>query len=247
MVRAYYRRAIREGIVPREADPFFAYTPPRAKRPNRHKLTERELVTLETLDLGGTGSGAPLIARVRDAFLLSLYCAGIRFADVARLTSGDFAEETDEEGRTRLRLSYSMGKTGKRASLRLISQAERIARAYFVDTEGREKSAKAFLFPMLDGYDLSTPKGTWNALGAQNALHNKYLRELGKKAKVAGRLSFHCARHSFADLARRRGWDVYAISKALAHSGLGVTERYLAGFDGELVDRKMGELFGGRG
>ncbi len=36
---------------------------------------------------------------------------------------------------------------------------------------------------------------------------------------------------------------MYEISKALAHSGLGITERYLAGFDEELVDAKMSTLF----
>jgi hypothetical protein len=34
-------------------------------------------------------------------------------------------------------------------------------------------------------------------------------------------------------------------SKALAHSGLAITERYLAGFDAQLVDARMDELFGG--
>src|SRR5690606_28557736 len=156
--------------------------------------------------------GAPLAARVRDAFLFALYAAGVRFADVARLTCEDLTAETAGEGEGRLRVTYTMGKTGKRASLRLIPQAERIARAYLVDVEGREKAPEAFLFPMLDGYDLSTPQGVWNALGAQNALHNKYLREIGERAGVSGDLSFHIARHSFADIARKRGWDVYAIS-----------------------------------
>ena len=243
VLRLHFRRAMKEGVVAREADPFFVYSPPKAERPNRHKLTERELTAVEALDLGGSGSAAPLIARVRDAFLFSLYSAGIRFADTARLRCGDVTEETDEEGRGYLRLRYAMSKTGKRMSLRLIPQAERIARAYLVDRKGREKSSDAFLFGMLDGYDLSTPKDAWNAVGAQNALHNKYLREIGKRAKVAGKLSFHISRHSFADLARRRGWDVYLISKSLGHGGLHTTEHYLAGFDGELVDRKMGELF----
>ena len=97
---------------------------------------------------------------------------------------------------------------------------------------------------MLEIGDLADPKAEWNAIGKQNALVNKYLRKLAEQAEVGGTLSFHVARHSFADLARRRGWDVYAISKALAHSGLAITERYLAGFDGELVDARMDELFG---
>lgn len=242
ILRTHYRRAIKEGVVTREADPFFSYSPPKAARPKRHKLTAAELAKVEGLDLGGTGPAAPLIARVRDAFLFALYLAGMRFADVARLRCGDLSAENGERGE-RLRLSYTMGKTGKGARLLLILQAERIARAYFVDEQGAPKPADAFLFPMLEGYDLSTAKQRHNAVSAQNTVHNKYLKKIGEKAEVGGTLSFHIARHSFADLARKQGWDVYAISKALAHSNLGVTEQYLAGFDGDLVDEKMDALF----
>jgi integrase/recombinase XerD len=246
IIRTHYRRAVKEGVVPRESDPFLVYSPPKAQRPERHKLSDRELAAVEALDLGGSGPSAPLIARVRDAFLFALYAAGMRFADVARLECGDLREETTDEGARALRLTYTMGKTGKRASLRLVSSAERIARAYLVDAEGRPKAPNTFLFPMLEGYDLSTPRGQLNAVASQNALHNKYLSEIADRAKVSGHLSFHVARHSFADLARRRGWDVYAISKALAHGQLATTEGYLAGFDGELLDRRLSELFGGQ-
>lgn len=247
IIRSHYRRMVRDGVIPRESDPFVSYSPPKAGRVARHKLTEDELARIESLDLGGTGDGAPLIARVRDAFLFAFYAAGVRFADVAGLRVRDLTVEW-EVGEERWRLSYRMSKTGKRASLRLIPQAERIARAFLVDASGRVKGPDAFLFPMLsdDRYDLSTPRGRLNAVASQNTLHNKYLKEIAKRAEVSAPLTFHVARHSFADLARRRGWDVYSISKALAHSGLAVTERYLAGSDRELVDAKMDGLFGPR-
>jgi len=244
IIRTHFRRAIKEGVVPREADPFFAYSPPRAERAHRHKLSVKELAAIESLDLGGPGPVSPLIARVRDAFLFALYGAGIRFADVARLKCGDLREEVEGK-RTHLRLAYRMGKTKKRVDLRLIPKAERIARAYLLDEDGEPRAPEAFLFPMLDGYDIGTAKDLHNAVSAQNTIHNKYLKKIAKQAKVSGSLSFHVARHSFADLARREGWDVYAISKAMAHSGLAVTEHYLAGFDSDLVDGKLNELFGG--
>ena len=243
VVRAYFRRAIRESLIPSESDPFHTYAAAKSNRPERPKLSASELVKIERLDLGGIGPSAPLIARVRDTFLFSLYGAGIRFADLARLRRADIADDLDEEGRPCLRLTYTMGKTGKPVSFRLMPKAEAIARAFFVDERGLAKPGEAFLFPVLTGYDLSTPQRTWNALSAQNALANKYLRKIADQAGISCRLSFHIARHSFADLARKKGWDVYAISKALAHSGLAVTERYLAGFDSELIDAKMAQLF----
>ncbi len=58
-------------------------------------------------------------------------------------------------------------------------------------------------------------------------------------------LSFHVARHSFADFARRQGMDLYSISKALGHANLKVTETYLESFDHETVDKAMDDLFDG--
>jgi integrase len=51
------------------------------------------------------------------------------------------------------------------------------------------------------------------------------------------------ARHSFADRARRAGWSLHTIKDALGHATLAVTERYLAGFDAEVLDARMRELF----
>ncbi len=43
----------------------------------------------------------------------------------------------------------------------------------------------------------------------------------------------------WADLAQKLGRDVYEISRGLAHSGLGITERYLAKIGGDVVDGEL--------
>lgn len=244
VVKSHYRRAIREGVVPRESDPFVAYTPPRIERTTRAKLSDKELAAVEALDLGGRGPEAPLVARVRDAFLFALYAAGVRFGDVARLRARNVVEDGGA-----LRLSYAAGKTGKRTSVLLPGPAVAVLAPYLVGPDGEPKGPDAFLFPILDArpngrpYDLSTPEGEYAAVSSQNALHNKYLKEVAERAGVRCTLSFHVARHSFADLARRRGWSVYDIKQALRHSSLAVTERYLAGSDSDALDARVSELF----
>jgi len=243
-IKNHYRRAIREGIVPRESDPFFAYTPPRIEQAERAKLSDKELAAIETLDLGACGPSGALIARVRDAFLFSLYAAGARFADVARLRRENVVK--DEEA---LRLSYAAGKTGKRTSVLLPEPAVAVLAPYLIGADGSPKAENDLLFPILDArpngraYDLTTPEGEHSAISSQNALHNKYLKEIAKLAGVRCNLSFHVARHSFADLARRRGWSVYDIKQALRHSSLAVTERYLAGSDSDALDVQVAKLF----
>lgn len=249
VIRTLLYKAIREGHYAQEKNPFFQFTPMKASKPERPKLSLEQVRALEALDLGGRGPDAPLIARVRDYFLFSLYAAGVRFGDVAGMRCGDVTVVEAEGEPPEFRLSYTMGKTGKRQALRLVPQAVAIARPYLARPDGTPKGPEDWLFPILEGYDVSTPTKLVGAVGSQNALVNKYLKEVAKRVAAAGtpmpaKISFHIARHSFADIARRAGWDVYAISQALAHSGLNVTEHYLAGFDREVVDGKIDALFG---
>ncbi|MGB3541884.1 tyrosine-type recombinase/integrase [Rubrivirga sp.] len=256
VLRTVYRRAMKEGVFTPTSDPWLAFTSARASKPGRQRLTLEQIERIEGLDLGPVGISASVDGRTRDAFMLALYAAGMRFGDVARLRVRDVAGRTTEplpvDARDRiapatggLRLVYEMGKTGKRADLRLVPLAERIVRAYLTDSGGGPKPPDAFLFGMLDGYnyDELDPKAQWEARGSQNALANRTLKRIAKAARVDFNLTFHVARHSFADLARQSGWSIYDVSKALAHSSLAQTERYLAGSDAAGQDAKLDGLF----
>ena len=69
------------------------------------------------------------------------------------------------------------------------------------------------------------------------AICNKGLKEIAKELEINKRLTTHIARHSFADIARRKGISIYDISRLLGHSKTGITERYLSGFDIEAQDK----------
>lgn len=227
-IRAVFRRAIREGYADQGANPFFFFKPEKVRRPERGKLSAADIEAIEALELP-KGS---LLWDVRNYFLFSFYAAGIRFGDLAKLTHDQIVQEHG-----RLRLVYRMSKTGTLKSVPLVPPAQAILGLY----ERRKHSP--FVFPLLDGYDLSTEARRVSAIGNRNALVNKYLKEIAKRAGIQTKLSFHVSRHSFADIARRKGWGVYDISKALGHANLKVTETYLKGFDAEALDEKMDALF----
>jgi len=69
------------------------------------------------------------------------------------------------------------------------------------------------------------------------AICNKGLKAIAKELEINKRLTTHIARHSFADIARRKGISIYDISRLLGHSKTGITERYLSGFDIEAQDK----------
>lgn len=137
------------------------------------------------------------------------------------------------------RLIYKMSKTGTTKNIKLMPQANNILDLYPKDNPYN------FLFPVLDvTKDLSDTMILHGDISSKNALINKYLKKLASKAEIQTKISFHMARHSFADLARTKGWTIYNISKALGHKNIKVTERYLKKFDTDGLDSKMDSLFG---
>lgn len=237
-VGTYYRAAQAEGVAQAGVDPWAGLRPLKEAEVERAKLTAKELGSLAALDL----QPGSVKAAVRDAFIFSVFIAGIRISDLLRLKCENVKTEQDEEGDRRLRLTYLMGKNGKRVSVRLNATAARIAARYLVGDDGEPRPAAAWLFPFLEGYDVSTPTKWRKARGSQTALYNSTLKDLAAEAEIDKKLSSHIARHSFADLARREGWDTYDTSKALRHGSLAITQRYLARSDDEKLDRLLDEL-----
>lgn len=233
-IRAIYYRAIREGKAEQGANPFFRFTPQKAPKPERGKVSLEELQSIESLEL----PEGCLRWHVRNYLLFSFYCAGIRFGDLAKLQWKNIKRDNGD-----VRLDYRMSKTGTRKSIKLFPPALAILDHYAPD--GAESNGEKLVFPLIEDYDISTPKKLVSAIGTQNAIVNRCLKDIAKQAEVECKLSFHIARHSFADVARQRGWSIYDISKALGHANITVTERYLRGFDGDALDARMEELFGG--
>lgn len=231
-IRTSLYQAIRDGLLTQERNPFFQFTV-RETKVEREKLSADELDRIRRLsDL------SPGVSKARDYFLFSLYLAGVRFSDVCQLKPEHVVGEDGQR-----RLVYRMGKTDEAKSLLLVPPAAAIVDRYL----GRDRTTRSgreapWLFPILDDEDVSTPKKLMRAVGRKNSLVNKQLKTVAKRAGTKS-FSFHMARHSFADLARQKGWSIYDVSKALGHSSIEVTQRYLAGFDRGGLDEKMKDLF----
>ena len=221
-MRRVIRQAIKDGVIKADVDPFHTYDKPQGQPPDRRKLTIEEIEKLQALELEAGTS----LARTRDAFLFSFYGGGIRFGDVCRLRSDHIKEG---------RLEYRMMKTGTLVSIPLPEPAVGIALGY---------KESLYLFDFLQEGDEKDPIKLRRRISSRNVVVN---RELKKLAKLAGfeaeGLSFHVARHSFADYARQRSGDLYAVSKTLGHTSLQITQQYLRSFDREAVDKLANEIW----
>ena len=217
--------AIREDKFSQEKNPFFKFKLKKAPT-HKERLTLEEIESISTLDLQeGTN-----IFHVRNAFLYSFYSAGIRVSDLVQLKWRNVEKI----------LNYQMGKTKKYRRLRIVTKAQNILNIYRTEEVGLDD----FIFPFLSNdVDYSNAEYLTKQLSSKTTIFNSSLKKIAKRTGIKKNISTHIARHSFADVARKKGMSIYDISKALGHSSLGITERYLSDFDDNSLDDAMEDLF----
>ena len=223
-IRAIYYAAIAERIITAEHNPFFIYKLKADNNVKKEKLNVAEILSLEALEYEKDS----LKWHVKNFFLFSFYCAGIRASDVLQLKWNNISDNG--------RLEYRMDKTGHHKSIALMPKANFIINCY---KAGKAKQAD-YIFPFIDtSLNLTDSIILFNQVSSNTVLVNKYLKEIAKDAKITKPLSTHIARHSFSDIARRKKASIYDISKMLGHSSIKVTEAYLASFDIDSQDEAM--------
>lgn len=210
-----------------EIDPYANFERVKAKKngDTKVKLSFDQIKAIQALDL--QPGSAPW--HIRNFFMYSFYNAGIRFGDLCCLRWRHIVDG---------RLEYNMHKTGGYKRIKQTEEMQVILDQY----RSKDKKPDDFIFPILDkGYD--DPVELRRKISSRNAIANKNLQNIAKKAGIQSHISFHVARHSFAHHALTRGMNVYEISKALGHSDLSVTQDYLKSFDEDLLDKAMEGLF----
>ena len=234
-LRSFYKRAMEEGATPYGPNPFHAVKAARVTA-EKEKLSIDEVRRLAHAALDGPTDG--LLRDVRDWWLFAFYAGGMRFSDVATLERRHLSEDpaTGE-----VRAFYRMGKTKDLHGVLLVPAAVAI-----LDRFGwRQKRGPERVFPVLDGYDLSTARSRHNAVGSRNALVNKYLRKVAARVGLVDadgaprRVGFHLSRHSLAGYLLESGRDVHTIQRVLGHAMAKDTEGYLRGFRRSTADEAM--------
>ena len=236
------KRAINIGYMTPEKDPFLRFTY-RGVPTMKEKLDMVEIQKIIDLEL----EEGSLIWHVRNYFMFSFYCAGIRAADLIQLRWRNITSEG--------RLNYVMNKNGKSRDMLLVPQAVEILQQYFKENVAPDD----YIFPLLDNKSkfakyvtvsdqkTMTPeirKVQYKTVSAKNALINKYLKKIAEKAEINKNLSFHISRHSFAKYAKEKEMDSFVVKELLAHSNLATTERYMGTFDTKKTDNALINLFG---
>jgi integrase len=240
--KSIVRRAVEvDGHIKPEKNPFLAYSY-KGVTTVKEKLNLDEIEIIEKLDL----EPGSMLWHIRNYFLFSFYCAGIRAGDFIQLRWCNITSDG--------RLHYQMGKNHKVRDFAIVPQAKKILEYYYKE----DAKQTDYIFPLLDS---SQPYATaieqedkdtlppelkiklFNQVSAKNALINKYLKKLVEEAGIEKKVSFHISRHSFAKVAKQKGTDNAKLKDLLAHSSLKITEGYMGSFDTSENDKALEAIF----
>jgi len=225
MLRAIYHKAIEEGRISRHLENPFSGVYTGVSPTRKLALTPEELATLAMFNPAKMDEFAPaglLPASLQQALALFLFCCharGMCFVDLAYLKKRDVREGF---------IHYRRRKTGQMLHIRLLPSMQRILDYFGPFTAGSE-----YLFPII-----TNPKKSLRVqYEAGLTLQNQRLKKLAVLTGIDKKLSTHCARHSWATVAKGEGLPLAVISEGLGHANQKTTEIYLASLEQSVLDR----------
>ena len=227
-LRTIVRRAIRDGVLNSDRNPFDRYTMPKGEAVEKRHLVLGELQALAALEL----EEGTRLRIVRDAFLVAIYGGGLRVSDLLLLT-----EKNIVDGRIKLR----MQKTRELHNLELPPAALDVLRPYQRQLHERmlrppSTQPYPYLFLLLQQGNDDDKEDVRRRQHRCTAKINKALKRLALLAGIGSEgMSSHVARRTFANLARQSG-DVYEVMHLLGHRDIATTRKYLASLSTEAGD-----------
>jgi integrase/recombinase XerD len=201
-VRGFHRFLLEDGIA--TTDPTLGLTPP--KLPKR---LPKALSIADVEALLDACAGEDEVS-IRDRAVLELlYATGARITEIVSLNVDDI---TDAEGMVRVR-----GKGNKQRLVPVGSYARTALDAYLVRVR-----------PVFSARGSSTPALFLGPRGARMSRQSAWLviQSAAERAHLAGHVSPHSLRHSFATHLLNGGADVRVVQELLGHSSVATTQIY---------------------
>jgi site-specific recombinase XerD len=149
----------------------------------------------------------PMIEETRDVFVFCCF-TGLSYCDVKALREENIQRSFDGN----LWIITKRQKTGTQSNIRLLPIPQQLLEKY------KGKCMGGMLLPV-----------------PTNFVGNRTLKELGKQCKIATKITFHLARHTFATtVTLAKGVPIETVSKMLGHTDISTTQIYA-----RIVDSKV--------
>ncbi len=227
-LRAIYNKAISEGRLFRRAENPFAGVYTGVSPTRKLALTPDELARLSEFNpaekqvRGNRQSEVKLTLPLQQALAMFLFCyhaRGMCFVDLAHLRKSDLLGDI---------LRYGRQKTGQEIEISVHPAMRRIIEWFSQYTAG-----SPYLFPIISDPNKDHRLQYESGLRRQN----NRLKRIAELTGIKKRFSTHCARHSWATVARNEGLPLAVISEGLGHTNQKTTEIYLASLERSILDQ----------
>ena len=217
-IRAICNKATEEGRIQRRIENPFAGVYTGVSPSRKLALTSGELALLSELD--STFLRQEFTEPLQQALAMFLFCyyaRGMCFVDMAHLKKSDIKGDT---------IYYRRKKTGQMLEVMVLPAMRRI-----LDRFARI-GAGEYLFPVI-----TNPYGDLRLQYESGlSLQNQRLKKIAAMAGIGKKISTHCARHSWATVAKNEGLPLAVISEGLGHASQKTTEIYLASLEQSVLD-----------
>lgn len=222
-LRAVFNKAIKREVIPVSMYPFNKFKVSKIKESGKKEyLSEEELELMKNAELFDKND---IIAR--DMFLLSYYGRGINFIDLMQLKKTDLYKDT---------ITYKRSKTGVIVNFKLNEYWKRKIQEYAPSNDS------LYLFNIIN-----------NNQDSRNYINNKkekYLKiyintplkriitDLGIQKKI----TYYCARHSFATILKFNNISIDIIKEALGHKDIKSTMSYLNTLPSNTLNKMIDDI-----
>ena len=181
------------------------------EKTEKRAITKEDLRNLRLLSLPAK---SPLCLS-RDLFLLSVFCMGTPFVDLAFLEWRHIQNGY---------IIYTRHKTGQTIRIKITKEIQAIINRY-------ARKGTHYLFPLLTSTDAQ------KAMKEYETVRRRYNRHLNKLGEMIGlpQLTSYQARHTWASIAYAENTDMPVISKALGHTNSITTQVYISEIDDNRV------------
>ncbi len=179
---------------------------------NVNFLTDEELSSIREKEFSGKG-----LELVRDMFVFSCY-TGLAYIDIFNLTKEQISKGIDGN----LWIITNRQKTGSASNIPLLPVAEEIIKKY-------------------ENHPVSSNSGKLLPVYTNQKV-NEYLKTIAENCGINKKLTFHCARHTFATtVTLGNNVSMESVSKMLGHKSIKTTQHYAKILDSK-VSQDMGSL-----
>lgn len=222
-LRAVFNKAINREIIPATMYPFDKFKVSTIKESGKKEyLSEDELALLKNAELVEKND-----IFARDMFLLSFYGRGINFIDLIQLKKTDLYKET---------ITYKRSKTGVIVNFKINDFWKRKIEEYASSTDS------LYLFNIIHNNQnsetyINNKKEKYLKVYINTPL-KKIITNLGIKKKI----TYYCARHSFATILKFNNISIDIIKEALGHKDIKSTMSYLNTLPSNTLNKMIDDI-----